>query len=113
MSLALFVLRVVVGFTFVGHGAQKLYGSFGGDGPDRTAALFDQVALRPGRFNAMAAGCCEFLGGLALAFGFLTPFAAAALVAVMTAAIITVHARNGYWNTNKGFEYNLVLIAVA
>src|SRR5262245_29433960 len=113
MDLGLFVLRAVVGVLLAGHGAQKLFGAFGGGGPDGTAAMFDRIGLRPGPLQARAAGAAELGGGLLLALGFLTPFAAAAVIAVMTAAIITVHAPNGPWNTNKGYEYNLVLATVA
>jgi putative oxidoreductase len=73
--------------------------------------MFDNIGLRPGWLHARAAGTAEFLGGLLIALGLFTPFAAAALIAVMTAAIITVHARNGIWNSNQGYEFNLVLIA--
>jgi putative oxidoreductase len=111
MDLALLVLRLVVGLLFVGHGAQKLFGAFGGGGLEGTAGMFDNIGLRPGWLHARAAGTAEFLGGALIALGLFTPFAAAALVAVMTAAIITVHARNGIWNTNQGYEFNLVLIA--
>jgi putative oxidoreductase len=113
MDLALFVLRVVVGLLFVGHGAQKLFGVFGGGGLTGTAEMFDKIGLRPGWLHARAAGVGEFGGGLLLALGLFTPFAAAALIGVMTAAVITVHFPNGIWNTQKGYEYNLVLIAVA
>jgi putative oxidoreductase len=112
MDLALLVLRVTVGLLFAGHGAQKLFGAFGGGGLDGTAGMFDNIGLRPGWLHARAAGTIEFAGGLLLALGLFTPFAGAALVAVMTAAVITVHARNGIWNTEKGYEYNLVLAAV-
>lgn len=111
MDLALFVLRIVVGLLFVGHGAQKLFGFFGGGGIGATASAFEQMGLRPGRLHATAAGCAELGGGLLLALGLLTPLAAATITAVMATAIVTVHARNGLWNTEKGFEYNLVLIA--
>lgn len=111
MDLALLVLRLVVGLLFVGHGAQKLFGAFGGGGLEGTAGMFDNIGLRPGWLHARAAGTAEFLGGVLIALGLFTPFAAAALIAVMTAAIITVHARNGIWNTNQGYEFNLVLIA--
>ena len=113
MNLGLFVLRAVVGLLFAGHGAQKLFGWFGGDGPEGTAAMFDRIGLRPGHRHARLAGLAEFGGGLALAFGLLTPFAAAALIGVMTAAIISVHGANGLWNTDKGFEFNLVMITAA
>jgi putative oxidoreductase len=113
MSLGLLVLRVVVGILFMGHGAQKLFGVLGGGGIEGTAAFFEKAGLRPGRLHAWAAGLAEFGGGLLLALGLVTPFAAAALIGVMTAAIITVHASNGIWATGNGFEYNLVLIGVA
>src|SRR5690349_12023147 len=113
MDLGLFVLRVVVGLLFAGHGAQKLFGIFGGDGLEGTAGMFDNIGLRPGAFQARAAGTAEFMGGLLIALGLFTPFAAAALIGVMTAAVITVHGPNGVWNTNKGYEYNVVLASAA
>jgi putative oxidoreductase len=111
MDLALLVLRVVVGLLFVGHGAQKLFGVFGGGGLEGTANMFDNIGLRPGWLHARAAGTAEFLGGALLALGLFTPFAAAVLIAVMTAAVIKVHAANGIWNTNQGYEFNLVMAA--
>lgn len=113
MDLALLALRLVAGLLFVGHGAQKLFGAFGGAGIEGTTATFAKLRLRPARAHAVAAGCAELGGGLLLALGLLTPLASAALIAVMTTAVITVHARNGVWNTEQGFEYNLVLAAVA
>jgi len=111
MDLALLVLRVVVGLLFVGHGAQKLFGVFGGGGLEGTAGMFDAIGLSPGWLHARAAGTAEFLGGALLALGLFTPFAAAALIAVMTAAVITVHAPKGIWSSNGGYEFNLVLVA--
>jgi putative oxidoreductase len=111
MDLALLVLRLVVGLLFVGHGAQKLFGVFGGGGLEGTAGMFDSIGLQPGWLHARAAGTAEFLGGALIALGLFTPFAAAALIGVMTTAVITVHARNGIWNTNQGYEFNVVLSA--
>ena len=111
MDLALVVLRLVIGLLFVGHGAQKLFGVFGGGGLDGTTQMFDNIGLRPGWLHARAAGTAEFAGGALLALGLFTPFAAAVLIAVMTAAVLTVHAPNGIWNTNQGYEFNLVLVA--
>jgi len=113
MELGLLVLRVVVGALFVGHGAQKLFGVLGGQGIPGTAAFFEQAGLRPGKVHAVAGGLAELIGGLLLALGLITPLATVLLTAVMTAAILTVHLRNGVWAGNSGFEYNLVLIAVA
>jgi putative oxidoreductase len=113
MNLGLFVLRLVVGLLFAGHGAQKLFGSFGGHGLEGTAGFFEAIGLKPGHIHASAAGVLEFAGGILLALGFLTPLASAMLIAVMTAAVIIVHGPKGIWSTNGGYEYNLVLAAVA
>jgi putative oxidoreductase len=109
VELALLVFRLVVGLTFVAHAAQKLFRVFGGGGIQSTADAFDQIGLRPGWASAWLAALAELGGGLLIAFGLLTPFAAAALIATMTAAVFTVHLRNGFFNTNNGYEYNLVL----
>ena len=111
MDLALLVLRIVVGLGFAAHGAQKLFGWFGGHGIEGTAGFFDQIGLRPARAHAWAAGVTEFGGGLLIALGLGVPFAAAALIAVMTAAILTVHLHNGFFNAENGYEYNLELAA--
>jgi putative oxidoreductase len=113
MEIGLLVLRLVVGLGLAAHGAQKLFGAFGGAGIDGTGAVFEQVGLRPGRLHALVAGVAEFGGGLLIAVGLVTPFAAAAVIAVQTAAVLTVHWRNGFFATNNGFEYNLTLIAAA
>ena len=113
MDLVLLVARVVIGLLFVGHGAQKLLGSFGGPGPKGTADMFDAISLRPGHLHARAAGASEALGGALLALGLLTPVGAALVIAVMVAAIVAVHLPKGLWNTNGGYEYNLVMIAGA
>lgn len=105
------LLRLIIGGYFVGHGTQKLFGWFGGHGLDATAASFDQLGLRPGRRNALAAGAAEAGGGAALALGFATPAAAAILIGTMLTAIRSVHLKNGPWLSNGGYEYNLVLIA--
>jgi putative oxidoreductase len=111
MDLALLGLRLIVGLTFTAHGAQKLFGAFGGHGVAGTAGFFEQIGLRPGRVHAWAAGIAEFFGGLAIALGLVTPIAAAALIGVMTAAVLTVHVKNGFFVTNQGYEFNLVLAA--
>jgi putative oxidoreductase len=113
MNLTLLALRLVVGLLFAGHGAQKLFGAFNGAGLEATTETFEKLRLRPSRLHALAAGCAELGGGLLLAAGLLAPLATAVLIAVMVTAVITVHARNGLWNTEQGFEYNLVLVAAA
>jgi putative oxidoreductase len=111
VKLARLATRTIVGGLFVGHGTQKLFGWFGGNGLEATAAGFDSLGLRPGKRNATAAGLSEAVGGALLAVGLFTPLAAAALVGTMITAIRTVHWKNGMWATNGGYEYNLVLIA--
>jgi len=113
MDLALLILRVVVGVLFVGHGAQKLFGAFGGNGLEGTGGMFEHLGLKPGKVHAFNAGAAEFFGGALLALGLLTPIAAVLLIGTMTVAIATVHAAKGPWVTNGGYEYNAVLIAVA
>lgn len=111
MKFGLALLRSVVGFLFVGHGTQKLFGWFGGHGPEGTGQFFESLGLRPGRRHATAAGAAEAGGGALIALGFLTPAAAAAVIGVMSQAIRSVHLKNGPWVTDGGYEYNLVLIA--
>jgi putative oxidoreductase len=113
MEIGLLILRLVVGLLFVGHGAQKLFGSFGGYGIEGTGGFFESIGLKPGRLHATAAGFNELVGGGLLALGLLTPFAAALLIATMVAAIVTVHWSKGPWSSNGGYEYNLVLLAAA
>lgn len=111
MRIGRLLLRTTVGGFFVGHGTQKLFGWFGGNGLDATAQGFEQLGLRPGRHNAIAAGAAEAGGGALLAAGLATPLAASVLTATMITAIRTVHAKNGPWAGNGGYEYNVVLIA--
>jgi putative oxidoreductase len=113
MKIGRLLLRLVVGGLFVGHGTQKLFGWFGGQGLDATAQGFEQLGMRPGRRNAIAAGGAETGGGALLAVGLATPLASSVLIATMMTAIYRVHAKNGPWATNGGYEYNLVLIAAA
>jgi putative oxidoreductase len=113
MEVGLLALRVVVGALFVGHGTQKLFGWFGGHGLSQTGRAFERMGLRPPRLMAAAAGLTEVTGGALFACGLLTPLAAAMLIGVMGLAIAIVHWRHGPWVTEGGFEYNVVLIAVA
>jgi putative oxidoreductase len=110
MALGRFLVRVLIGLLFVGHGTQKLFGWFGGGGLDETAGGFESMGLKPGRPMAAATGATEAGAGTLLALGLATPLAAGSLIAVMLAAIRTVHFRNGVWVAEGGFEYNAVLI---
>ena len=109
MSIGLLVLRLIVGLTLAAHGAQKLFGWFGGYGLEGTGQFLEQLGFRPGRRQAALAGVAEAGGGLLLASGFLTPFAAAAIVAVMIVAAVSVHLPKGFFAHLGGYEYTLVL----
>ena len=113
MDIGLLVLHIAIGLAFAAHGAQKLFGLFGGHGIEATAGFFEQIGMRPGKLHAIAAGTAEFAGGILIALGLFVPFAAAALIAVMVAAVLTVHLHNGFFNSDNGYEYNLELIAAA
>lgn len=109
---AIALLRVVVGLLFMGHGAQKLFGWFGGHGLSATANWFDSLAMPMPRGLTVFVGLCELFGGLLFALGLLTPLAALAISAVMLGAI--AHRwPNGLWVIHNGFEYDLVLLAIA
>jgi putative oxidoreductase len=111
VKVGLLVLRTILGVLFIGHGTQKLFGWFEGEGLRDTSESFDLIGLRPGPQQATAAGVSETVGGALIATGFLTPVGCALITGVMTQAIRTVHAGKGPWFTAGGWEYNVVLIA--
>jgi putative oxidoreductase len=113
MSYGLLVLRVVLGLVMAAHGAQKLFGWFGGGGPRGTASAFAHLGFRAPLAMAVFAGLAEVGGGLLLAAGLATPLAALALTGVMLNAISTAHWRNGFWSSSGGYEYNLLIITAA
>jgi putative oxidoreductase len=113
MNIGLLMIRLVVGLTFMGHGAQKLFGWFGGYGLKGTGGWMESIGIKPGVTMALLAGLGEFVGGALFAVGFLTPVASALIAITMLVAIVKVHGSNGYWITQNGFEYNLMLLVVA
>src|SRR5262245_19281101 len=113
MDSGLLIVRLVVGLTMAAHGAQKLFGLFGGGGLPATAQAMEHLGFRPGRAQALLAGAGELGAGLLLAVGFLTPAAAAVLIAVMLVAALGVHLRAGFFAQQGGIEYTVVLGAVA
>jgi putative oxidoreductase len=102
---ALLVVRLVAAIIFAAHGAQKLFGAFGGPGLDPIVQMMGPVGY------LVSIG--EFFGGLGLAVGVLSRFSAASLILIMTGAIAKVHAQNGFFVGEKpGFEFNLALIGL-
>jgi putative oxidoreductase len=113
MRLARLVFRVILGALFIGHGTQKLFGWFGGHGPEGTGEFFEKVGLKPGKEQAVAAGAAEAASGALIALGLLTPVGSALVIGVMAGAIRTAHAGKGPWVTEGGWEYPLVVGAAA
>lgn len=113
LDAGLLIIRVIIGLLFVGHGAQKLFGWFGGHGLKGTAGWLESIEMKPGVLMALLAGGGEILGGLLFASGVWLVVGASLIVITMLVAIFTVHGKNGLWVTSGGIEYNLVLIAVA
>lgn len=109
-ALAPMILRVGIGLTLMPHGAQKLFGLFGGYGLSGTAQWMDSIGLSPGIVMATLAGSAEFFGGLALVLGLLTRPAAAVTAFTMLVAIFSVHISNGFFMSNGGFEYAFALL---
>ena len=106
-------LRLPIGIIFVAHGAQKLFGAFGGYGLEGTGQFMGSLGLSPGYLMALLAGSAEFFGGLALLFGVLVRPAAAALAFAMLVAILSVHVSHGLFLANNGYEYALALFSAA
>ena len=107
-DLGLLALRLGVGGTLVAHGAQKLFGAFGGGGIEGTAGAMHAMGFRPGKQNAVLAGLSEAGGGALLAIGLATPVGGAAAAAAMAAATF-VHRPNGFFAMGGGYEYPAVL----
>jgi putative oxidoreductase len=110
---AALALRIPIGIIFAAHGAQKLFGWFGGYGLEGTGQFFGSIGLNPGYLMALLAGAAEFFGGLALVFGLLVRPAAAALAFAMLIAVFAVHFSKGFFLDKGGFEYALALFAAS
>jgi putative oxidoreductase len=106
-------LRLGAGVIFAAHGAQKLFGWFGGYGLEGTAGWMASIGLEPGVLMAALAGGAEFFGGLALILGLLVRPAAVMLALTMLVAIVTVHLGNGLFMSNNGYEFGLALLVIS
>jgi putative oxidoreductase len=111
MDIGLLILRLAVGLTMAAHGGQKLFGWFGGYGIAGTGGFFESLGFRPGKLHAVLAGASELVGGLLIALGLLTPVGSVLVLAVMVVAIGSVHLPKGFFVSDGGAEYNLVIMA--
>lgn len=109
-SPAVLPVRLLYGVIFFAHGAQKLFGAFGGGGPTGTAQGFEQMGFQPGILWAVVAGLVELVGGLLLIVGLLSRLVAALLAVQMLVAIFAVHWPHGFF-APQGIEYPLALVA--
>src|SRR5262245_66499415 len=112
MNEGLLLIRVVVGLLMAAHGAQKLFGWFGGYGLAGTGQFLESLGFRPGRFFAVLASGSEVLGGLLIAVGLLGPVGPALVLSVMIVGAITVHWANGVFAQNNGIEVPLLYATV-
>jgi len=110
MAYGILFWRVVLGLIMAGHGAQKLFGWWGGPGLRGVHGWLGSSRFRGGWAPVALLVASELGGGLLLALGLFVPFAALAVISVMFVAIATTHWRNGFWNGAGGYEFNLLIL---
>jgi len=113
IALGLLILRVVLGLIVAAHGAQKLFGWWGGSGMTGWTTAMTRMRIRPPVAWAWMSALAEFLGGLAVAAGFLNPLGSFGLIGSMLVAVILVHWPKGFWVTKGGYEFNLLIVGAA
>jgi putative oxidoreductase len=113
MEVGIFIIRLVVGGLLIAHGTQKLFGWFGGHGPEGTGGFMETLGMRPGMPMALTAGTAEALGGLLLVLGLFTPFAVVLIASTMFVAAMTAHRGKDVFAQNGGFELPLINATVA
>ena len=109
----LLILRIILGIIFMAHGAQKLFGIFGGKGIPGTISMIKSLGFILPVFFAWILAISEFFGGLGVVLGIFPRISSASISIVMLVAIFTIHISNGFFNMNGGIEFNLLLIGVA
>lgn len=112
-DLSLLPVRAALGWIFIAHGGQKLFGLWGGSGLTGFAGSMEMLGLKPPLLWAVVAGLGEFLGGLMVLFGFYARWGALAITGVMATAIATVHVPHGFFLQNQGYEYNVAILGLA
>jgi putative oxidoreductase len=104
LSAGLLVGRAVLGLAMAAHGAQKLFGWFGGHGLAGTAGFFEMLGFRPARLFAFGAAAGELVSGLLVASGLLGPVGPALILALMIVAALAVHWKHGFFVMTNGVE---------
>jgi putative oxidoreductase len=112
-DLAPLIVRLAQGSLMAGHGAQKLFGTFGGPGLEGTSGFMEMLGLRPGRPWAFMAGLSEFGGGVLTALGLLNPLGPLGVIGSMSMATRKAHWGKPVWVTEGGAELPLLNIAVS
>jgi putative oxidoreductase len=112
-SLGLLILRLVLGGTLMAHGSQKVFGAFEGPGMEGFKGTTRKLGLEPAEIMAPIGAYSEFFGGLSVLLGLFTPAGAFAIINTMGVAIWKVHAKNGFWNSKRGWEFNGLIIGAA
>src|SRR5450756_3087774 len=112
-ALGLLILRLGIGLIIAAHGAQKLFGVWGGPGMTKWAQSVQRLRIRPAQPWAWIAALSEFGGGLLLALGLLSPLGSLSVGGAMLVAIATVHLARGFWAAKGGYEFTLSLITGA
>jgi putative oxidoreductase len=112
-DIALLAARLALGGSIAAHGAQKLFGSFGGPGPEKAAQMMHSLGFRPGERVATMASAAELTSGALIMSGALGPIGPAMLTTVMLVAIETVHRPKGYWASGGGYEMNVMYLSIA
>jgi putative oxidoreductase len=113
IALGLLILRLVIGLTIAAHGAQKVFGWWGGSGMAAWTAGMTRMRIRPALPWAWISALSELLGGIVFALGLLSPLGSFAIIAAMAVAIALVHWPNGFWNGKRGYEFNLSIAGAA
>ena len=107
------LLRITLGGILIPHGMQKLFGAFGGSGLAGNAQLFERIGYHPGMFWGTLVGLTEFIGGILLVIGLFTRFAALAVTIFMLNAIYVTSKAGGFFWTNRGSEFSILILAAA
>jgi putative oxidoreductase len=112
-DLGLLILRVLIGLVFIGHGGQKLFGWWSGPGLKGFTGWMAAMGLKPASIWGLMGALGEFGGGVLLTLGLLSPFGSLAIIGAMLMAIGLAHWTKGFWSTNGGYEFPLVLMVVS